>query len=145
DVQSRLGDAAPALVIVTLDPWRDIPSRLPHIAAAWGMGRDALVVSGEVASVQRVLASWGVETIRDGRTGEVTHAPITFLVDGRGNVAYATTGSAEEMVSLLGSLSTVALPAGPSLAAATASEAPLAKLLLGRLVDFLGSPGKTSE
>lgn len=95
--QGRL-EPAPALVVVTLDPWRDVPSRLPSIAGAWGMGGDAFVVSGEVDAVRRVLREWNAEGARNSRTGEVVHPPVTYVVDEAGRLAFATGGTAEELV-----------------------------------------------
>lgn len=95
--QRRL-DPAPALVVVTLDPWRDVPSRLPRMAEAWGMGGDAFVVSGEVEAVRRVLREWNAEGARDPRTGEIVHAPVTYVLDDAGQLAFATAGGAEALV-----------------------------------------------
>lgn len=82
----------PALVVVTLDPWRDTPSRLPHLASRWELDRDQFVLSGPVDDVERVLESWDVARERDLRTGDVAHPPLVYLVDGRGRIAYATPG-----------------------------------------------------
>lgn len=87
----------PALVVVTLDPWRDLPSRLPHIANAWRMGSESRVVSGDVAAVQQVLRDWKVEGARDTRTGEVVHAPVTYVLDAGGRIAFATSGRFDEL------------------------------------------------
>ena len=54
------GDSATAL-IVTLDPYRDVPARLPSIARRWGLGPEERVLSGPVAEVERVLEDWGVQ------------------------------------------------------------------------------------
>jgi protein SCO1 len=86
-----------AVVVVTLDPWRDTPARLPHVARAWGLGADAFVVSGPVARVQAVLAAWGAGGARDPRTGDVAHPPLTWVVDGAGRLAFATTGTVGEL------------------------------------------------
>jgi cytochrome oxidase Cu insertion factor (SCO1/SenC/PrrC family) len=85
------------VVVVTLDPWRDTPSRLPHVARAWGLGADAFVASGEVARVEAVLAAWGAAGVRDLRTGEVAHPPLTYVVDREGRLAFATTGTLPEL------------------------------------------------
>lgn len=91
-------DPAPALVVVTLDPWRDVPSRLPSMADAWRMGDDAFVVSGDVDAVRRVLREWKAEGARDLRTGEVVHAPLTYVLDEEGQFAFATAGGTEALV-----------------------------------------------
>lgn len=82
----------PAVVIITLDPWRDPPVRLPAIAAAWGMGEDAFLLSGEVAEVERVLDQWQVRRVRDGATGEVEHQNLVHVLDPAGVIAYTVPG-----------------------------------------------------
>ncbi len=41
------------LVVVTLDPWRDTPDRLPGLAAHWGLAASDRVLSGSIAEVGR--------------------------------------------------------------------------------------------
>ncbi len=82
----------PAVVIITLDPWRDPPARLPAISSAWGMGEDAFLLSGDVAEVERVLDRWQVRRSRDGATGEVEHQVLVHLLDPAGAVAYTVPG-----------------------------------------------------
>ncbi|HUH13121.1 MAG TPA: SCO family protein, partial [Longimicrobiales bacterium] len=106
--QARLAAAPPerrpALLVVTMDPWRDTPARLPHIAEAWGLGADAWLLGGEPAAVEAALDAWRVGRQRDGRTGDVAHARLTYVVDARGRLAYATSGGADTLVSLLDAL-----------------------------------------
>ena len=78
----------PAVIVVTLDPWRDTPSRLSSIEERWGMGAGARLASGTVAEVESVLDAWGIERSRDVRTGDLLHVPRVFLVDRAGNLAY---------------------------------------------------------
>ncbi len=93
--QRRLADRTPVVLVVTLDPWRDTPSRLTYIAAKWGLGEDAYVVSGEVDAVNRALDAWQVPRSRDPATGDVAHPALVYLVDGEGVIAYAATGDPE--------------------------------------------------
>lgn len=93
-----------ALVVVTLDPWRDTPSRLPHVARAWGLGADAFVASGEVDRVLEALEAWGAAGVRDPRTGEVAHAPLTYVVRPDGRLAFATSGAYDTVMEALGRL-----------------------------------------
>jgi protein SCO1 len=91
-----------AVVIVTLDPWRDPPSRLPAMATAWGLpAQDAWVLSGAVADVESTLDAWNVPRSRDVTNGEVTHPSLTYVVDRDGSIAYASTGGTEALVSLI--------------------------------------------
>ncbi|MDP3910221.1 MAG: SCO family protein [Gemmatimonadales bacterium] len=88
----RVPDIEVALVIVTLDPWRDTPSRLPSMAARWGLGAHDVALSDVVADVERTLDAWEVGRSRDVRTGEVAHAPVVYLIDRAGRIAYRIPG-----------------------------------------------------
>lgn len=88
-------DAEPAadaaVLIVTLDPWRDTPARLPAVAADWGVSGDAHVLSGAPDSVEAVLSRWRIPRVRNTRTGDVTHPAVVYVVrDGR--IRYALAG-----------------------------------------------------
>lgn len=90
------------VLIVTLDPWRDTPSRLPSMATAWGLpAEDAWVLGGAVADVEAALDAWDVPRTRDLATGEVTHPSLVYVIDEDGLIAYATTGGAAAIVSLV--------------------------------------------
>lgn len=90
------------VVVVTLDPWRDRPSRLPAIAAGWGLpDAGAWLLSGPVEAVEAVLDAWEVPRSRDTRTGEVTHPSLTWVIDAEGRIAYASTGGTAALVSLV--------------------------------------------
>jgi cytochrome oxidase Cu insertion factor (SCO1/SenC/PrrC family) len=87
--------------VVTLDPWRDTPARLPHIARAWGMPADAYLLGGSVAEVEAVLDAWAVPRSRDPSTGEITHASIAFVLDERGRIAYLASGASAGVLAAL--------------------------------------------
>jgi protein SCO1/2 len=97
------GSAAfPAVAIVTLDPWRDPPSRLPAIAQGWSLpAEDAWLLGGGVPDVEAVLDAWNVARSRNLTTGEVTHPPLVYVVDRDGRLAYASTGGIDALISLL--------------------------------------------
>ena len=98
----RTENRAPAVVIVTLDPWRDTPSRLAAMAQAWGLpARDAWVFGGDVAAVEAALDAWEIPRRRDPLTGEVTHPALVYIVDADGQIAFAATGGAETIGALL--------------------------------------------
>ena len=82
------GRAVP--VLVTLDPWRDTPSRLPSIAQAWKLPGDALLLSGEVETVEFVLNRWKVPRVRNGSTGDLIHPTVAYVLDGEGRMRYQT-------------------------------------------------------
>lgn len=89
------------LVVVTLDPWRDVPSRLPHIADQWGLTADDRVLSGEVAEVNAMLDSWSVARARDPITGEISHPAVAILVNEQGRIAARLDGGMDRIRDLL--------------------------------------------
>ena len=93
-----LGD--PAVIVVTLDPWRDTPSRLASIQRQWEMEPEARVASGSVDQVQAVLDAWGIERARDARNGDLVHVPRVFVLDRAGNLAYEADPDADLLVEL---------------------------------------------
>jgi protein SCO1 len=90
-----------AVVVVTLDPWRDTPARLPHVARSWGMGDGTYLLGGLPADVEAVLDAWQVARERDMRTGDVAHPALSYIVDARGRIAYATTGGSDALAELV--------------------------------------------
>lgn len=95
-------EAAAAIIVVTLDPWRDTPSRLPAMARDWGLPTtDAWILGGPVTEVEAALDAWDVPRTRNATTGAVTHPSLTHIIDGDGRLAYVTTGRTETMVALL--------------------------------------------
>jgi protein SCO1/2 len=84
------GTAAPRLVVVTLDPWRDTPGSLPGLARAWGLDAlpGATVLSGTVDEVVAAHRRWGIESSRNEQTGDIAHAGLIFVVDAEGRLAY---------------------------------------------------------
>ena len=93
---------ATRVLIVTLDPWRDTPSRLPAMATSWGLpATDAWVLGGEVEHVEAVLDAWDVPRSRDLTTGEVTHPSLVYVIDAEGVIAFAVTGGAAAIASLV--------------------------------------------
>lgn len=92
----------PAVLVVTLDPWRDRPARLAAIAEHWrlGGGTDARVLSGEVPAVEATLDRWQVARQRSPKTGEVRHPALVYVIDRRGRIAFAVSGSATTIEAL---------------------------------------------
>jgi protein SCO1/2 len=92
----------PRVVVVTLDPWRDTPARLPHLALQWELDEEAFVLSGSVEEVGAALDRWGVVRSRDPRTGEVAHPPLVYVLDAEGRIAYAASGGSAALAELVG-------------------------------------------
>ena len=47
------------------------------------------VLSGAEAEVERALSAWRVPRARSLATGDVTHPALVYVVDSRGELAYA--------------------------------------------------------
>jgi protein SCO1/2 len=89
------------LVIVTVDPWRDVPARLPTIAREWNLAPGDVVLSGSIPEVNRVLDDWGVGRTRDETTGDLAHATVVLLVHRDGRRASRMDGGVEALTRLL--------------------------------------------
>lgn len=94
------GESAPALIVVTLDPWRDTVSRLPNLARRWRLDENAFAASGDVTAVENVLDAWGVSRSRNTRTGDVVHPPVVHVVSETGVRLGAGTGDPGALVAL---------------------------------------------
>jgi protein SCO1/2 len=90
-----------ALLLVTLDPWRDTPARLAAIATAWQLPAGARLLGGTVPEVEGVLDAWGIARRRDVSTGEIAHATELFLVDRQGRLAWITSSDRHLVAKLL--------------------------------------------
>jgi protein SCO1/2 len=91
----------PQVVVVTLDPWRDTPARLDHIATHWKLDEGGFVLSGGVDAVNDVLDAWNVARERDESSGDLAHPPLVYVLDASGRIAYAASGGVETLVALL--------------------------------------------
>ena len=103
--QKLAGDSnPPVLLVVTLDPWRDTPSRLPAIAREWGLDDEAHVLSGTPEVVERQLNAWRIPRTRNTKTGEIAHPSIVYVVDAGGRIAYVVNGGADAIAAAVRSL-----------------------------------------
>jgi cytochrome oxidase Cu insertion factor (SCO1/SenC/PrrC family) len=98
------GGERPAVVVLTVDPWRDPPSRLAHVAGKWSLPDDAHVLSGGVDKVLAELEAWDVSIQRDERTGDVVHPALVYVLDRDGRIAFVATGGGRYVAELLGRL-----------------------------------------
>lgn len=89
-----LGAGAPPVLIVTLDPWRDTPSRLPSIAKQWNLQDGTHVLSGQPDVVERTLNGWRVPRARNEKTGDISHPSLVYVIDAYGRIAYVVNGNA---------------------------------------------------
>lgn len=95
-------DHAPALLVVTLDPWRDRPERLPSIAAGWELPGEARLLGGSIKEVEAALDAWDVPRARDPDTGDIIHPTWAYVVDPAGRLAYRVAGTAGAMAEAVG-------------------------------------------
>ncbi len=100
----RLADRSPAVLIVTLDPWRDTPARLGAIAASWELGTHARVLSGTPEAVERTLNAWRVPRVRNEQTGNLSHPAVVYVIGPEGRIAYVLTGTADAIVAAVRAL-----------------------------------------
>jgi protein SCO1/2 len=91
----RIAGARPAILIVTLDPLRDTPGRLPTLADAWRLDGDAHVLSGPPDDVERTLNAWRVPRTRNQKTGDIVHPSIAYVVGPDGRITYVVSGGAD--------------------------------------------------
>ncbi|MFN2376383.1 MAG: SCO family protein [Candidatus Binatia bacterium] len=85
---ARLGEEAPQIVVITLDPWRDTPTRLAQMHRDWKMPPSVRVLSGEVGDVTGALDGFNVPWTRDEATGDVTHPALVYAIDAQGRIAH---------------------------------------------------------
>jgi len=85
-----LRDVQPAVVVVTLDPWRDTPGSLPRLAESWRLAAlpRAHLLSGAPHEVQAVLEAYEVLIQRIPNTGEIIHPGLVYVLDPQGRMAY---------------------------------------------------------
>lgn len=97
-------ERTPAVIVVTLDPYRDTPSRLPAIAKQWGLSGEAHVLSGSLDDVERTLSKWRVPRIRNERTGDFSHPTIVYAIGPNGRIIYVVSGNADQIVAAIRAL-----------------------------------------
>ena len=94
------------LVVVTLDPWRDTPARLPALARQFHLGGEgpgaggeeragSYLLSGTVEAVNAALDALQVARERVLETGDIVHPALVYLLDAKGTIVYAASGHAE--------------------------------------------------
>lgn len=92
------------IVVITVDPWRDTPDRLPTIVAHWGLERGDRMLSGEIADVEHALDELGVARRRSETSGDVEHGITTMILDATGRVRWRVDGGWTRVASILNRL-----------------------------------------
>jgi protein SCO1/2 len=93
--RALLGDEAPAVLIVTLDPWRDTPSRLATIASGWKLEAGMHVLSGVPDEVERTLNAWRIPRVRNVKTGDISHPSMVYVIGSDGRITFVVASGAE--------------------------------------------------
>jgi protein SCO1/2 len=103
---ARVGANRPEvpLVIISLDPWRDTPARLPSLASVWELGPEDRVLSGSVDEVERTLDALGIGRRRNGTTGSIEHLGTVMVLDHRGYIKWRLDGGWGRVRELLGAM-----------------------------------------
>ena len=83
-----LGPEKSRALLITLDPWRDRPSRLKALAGSWELPANAWFTSGSVEAVNQVLDALNVARQRDPLSGELSHPGLVYVLDRDGRIAY---------------------------------------------------------
>ena len=104
DAARRFGDRAPAIVVITLDPWRDTPARLATMAEAWRLPEGARVLSGPVERVERVLNAWRIPRVRNEQTGALSHPSLVYVVGADARIRYVVPGNPDIIAAAVGEL-----------------------------------------
>ena len=89
------------ILILTVDPWRDTPDRLPTLAEHWSVRGGDRVLSGDIDDVNRVLDALGVGRNRNTTTGDIEHLGTVMVVAQRGQVVWRADGGPREVAALL--------------------------------------------
>ncbi|HET8771942.1 MAG TPA: SCO family protein [Gemmatimonadaceae bacterium] len=97
DARRDTGRTEVPLLVVTLDPWRDTPDRLAHIATQWELEPGDHVLGGSVADVTAVLDAWGIPRVRDLTTGDIAHGSTIALIDPEGRLAWRLDGAPQRI------------------------------------------------
>jgi protein SCO1 len=102
--RDQLTKETPVVIIVTLDPWRDTPSRLAAIAEQWGVTGDGYVLSGAPSQVDLVLNAWRIPRVRNEKTGDLSHPSVVYVISRAGRITYVVGGSAEQIIAAVRAL-----------------------------------------
>jgi cytochrome oxidase Cu insertion factor (SCO1/SenC/PrrC family) len=94
DARRELQDEDPTVLVITLDPWRDTPSRLPAIARTWHLDAGTRVLSGESDKVERTLNAWRVPRTRNQQNGDIIHPSVVYVIGPNGRIKYVVSGGA---------------------------------------------------
>lgn len=75
-------------VMITLDPWRDTEAALASWANQVKLPDNAHMLTNTVEEIEKTLKAYNVSYSRNEKTGNVDHAPLTYVIDSEGKLAY---------------------------------------------------------
>lgn len=102
------------IIVITLDPWRDTPDRLPALMGHWELAPQDRVLSGSVSDVEQALDSLGVARRRSLTTGDVDHVTAVLILDAAGRIAWRVDGGSRGVAeTLAGTPLAAAVPSAP--------------------------------
>ncbi|MCB0319760.1 MAG: SCO family protein [Bdellovibrionales bacterium] len=84
------------MVVVTLDPWRDTPAALSAIQKRWNLPNNATVLSGSVDQIKNLLQQYEYPSVRDEKTGDLTHPAFTYVIAPDGFILYTLNNPSAE-------------------------------------------------
>lgn len=96
-----LGHEKVGIAILTLDPWRDTPERLPAMAQHWNIESGDYLLSGAVSDVERALDELGIGRRRSETNGDIDHGTTVLLLDERGRITWRLDGTSAALPALL--------------------------------------------
>jgi protein SCO1 len=99
--RAEASDIDPVVLVVTLDPWRDTPARLPQLAESWRLPAGAHLLGDEVERVEATLDAWQVARVRNPQNGEIAHPSLVYVIDREGKIAFAVTGNRDHILQAL--------------------------------------------
>ncbi len=103
-IAATVPERTPVVLVVTLDPWRDTPTRLPALATQWGMTGETHVLSGEPDVVERALNAWRIPRVRNEKTGDLSHPSMVYVIGPNGRIVYLVNGTTEQIISAVRAL-----------------------------------------
>lgn len=77
-----------SVMLITLDPKRDSPEKLPEMAQMWKLEKNVHILSGEVMQVEEVLEAYKISRLVNEKSGQIDHPALVYALDRKGNIAY---------------------------------------------------------
>lgn len=99
--RSQSGRNDVPLMIVTLDPWRDTPERLPSLFTKWELAEGDHLFSGPIDQVNSILDRLDVARSRDTTNGNIDHVATVMAMNTAGTLVLRIDGGWDAVQLLL--------------------------------------------